>query len=226
MARMRLLTLAVLVLAGCSGNPCGPAPPASDLPRDHVLLHPDSAAFRAQAPDSFDVVLETSAGAMRVRLFRGWGPQGVDRFHNLTRLGFYDGARFFRVLPGFAAQFGMSGRPAVDSVWIEQRMPDEAPRVPTGPGTLSYAMAGPDTRTTQLFFSYRANEALDAQGFAPIGRIVEGMEVLFRLNAEYGEVQPEGSGPSFGCIASHGNHYLSRRYPDLDSITSARLVEP
>lgn len=226
MARMRLLALTALILAACSSNPCGTAPPASSLPPDHVLLQPQSPEFREEAPDSFDVVLETSEGAMRVRVYRGWGPLGADRFYNLTRLGFYDGSRFFRVLPGFAAQFGMSGSPAVDSVWIEQRMRDEPPRVATGPGTLSYAMAGPDTRTTQLFFSYRANEALDAQGFAPIGRIVEGMEVLFRLNADYGEVQPEGSGPSFGCISSHGNHYLTRRYPELDSIADARLVEP
>lgn len=226
MARMRITALIALVLAGCSTDPCGSPPPPSDLPSDHVLLQPDSPEFRVEAPDSFDVVLETSAGTMRVRIYRGWGPTGADRFYNLTRLGFYDGSRFFRVLPGFAAQFGMSGTPAVDSVWIEQRMPDEPPRVPTGPGTLSYAMAGPDTRTTQLFFSYRANEALDAQGFAPIGRIIEGMEVLFRLNSGYGEVQPEGSGPSFGCIASHGNHYLTRRYPELDSIGEVRVIEP
>lgn len=227
MARMRLLAfVSCIIVAGCSGDPCGRPPPDSAIPRDHVLLQPDAPEFRQQAPDSFDVVLESSAGTMRVRVYRGWGPAGVDRFYNLARLGFYDGARFFRVLPGFAAQFGMSGIPAVDSVWIEQRMRDEPPRVPTGPGTLSYAMAGPDTRTTQLFFSYRANEALDAQGFAPIGRIVDGMEVLFRLNAEYGEVPPEGTGPAFACIVSHGNHYLSRRYPELDSIVDAQVHEP
>src|SRR5690606_34064332 len=226
MARMRILTLIAVILARCSNDPCGSPPPPSTLPADHVLLRPDSPEHRVEAPDSFDVVLETSEGTMRVRVYRGWGPAGADRFYNLTRLGFYDGSRFFRVLPGFAAQFGMSGTPAIDSVWIEQRMADEPPRVPTGPGTLSYAMAGPDTRTTQLFFSYRANEALDAQGFAPIGRIVEGMDVLFRLNAEYGEVQPEGSGPAFGCMLSHGNHYLARRYPELDSIAEVRVIEP
>lgn len=223
---MRLTVLMALFLAACADSPCGSVPPPSDLPADHVLLRPDAAEFNEVPPDSFDVVLETSAGRMRVRVFREWGPVGATRFYNLTRHGFYDGSRFFRVLPGFAAQFGMSGSPAVDSVWLRERMEDEEPRVPTGPGTLSYAMAGPDTRTTQLFFSYRSNEALDAQGFAPIGRLVEGMEVLYRLNAEYGEVQPEGTGPSFGCIASHGNHYLARRYPRLDSIGTARVAEP
>lgn len=224
--RMRLLLLSMLLLGGCGADPCGVAPPPSELPPDHVLLQPDPPAFDEVPPDSFDVVLETSGGTMQVRVFRDWGPVGAARFYNLTRHAFYDGSRFFRVLPGFAAQFGMSGTPAIDSVWLRQPLRDEAPRVPTGPGTLSYAMAGPDTRTTQLFFSYRSNEALDAQGFAPIGRIVEGMEVLFRLNSEYGEVQPEGTGPAFGCIASHGNHYLSRRYPRLDSIATARIVQP
>lgn len=159
-----------------------------------------------------------------MRVFTAWGTLGATRFYHLVRHGFYDGARFFRVLPGFAAQFGMSGRPAIDSTWASEPLPDEPPRVRTDRGTLSYAMAGPDSRTTQLFFSYRGNEALDAQGFAPIGRVVDGMEVLYRLHADYGEVAPQGNGPSFGCIASHGNQYLSRRFPALDSITTARIL--
>lgn len=223
---MRSLVLLVLSLAACGGNPCGPSAPASELPPDHPLLNPGDPAMNAVPPDSFEVVMETSEGTVRVRVYREWAPLGAARFYNLVRHGFYDGSRFFRVLPGFAAQFGMSGVPAVDSVWLAQPLPDDSPRMPTGAGTLSYAMAGPDTRTTQLFFSYRANEALDAQGFAPIGRITDGMDALFRLNAEYGEVQPEGSGPSFGCIASHGNQYLSRRYPRLDSIVNVRVLQP
>lgn len=223
---MRAFFLTVLACAACNGNPCGPPAPDLGLPADQPLLNPDDPAMNQVAPDSFDVVMETSQGTVHIRVYREWAPLGATRFYNLARHGFYDGSRFFRVLPGFAAQFGMSGIPAVDSVWLEQPLPDDPATVPTGPGTLTYAMAGPDTRTTQLFFSYRANEALDAQGFAPIGRIVDGMEALFRLNAEYGEVQPEGSGPSFGCIASHGNQYLSRRYPRLDSIENVRVFEP
>ncbi|MGH7463915.1 MAG: peptidylprolyl isomerase [Longimicrobiales bacterium] len=223
---MRVLLLFPVLLAACAGDPCGSPPPPSGIAPDHVLLHPDAPAMREAPPDSFDVAMETSAGELRVRVFREWAPLGAARFYNLTRHGFYDGSRFFRVLPGFAAQFGMSGDPAVDSVWLKQPLADDPPRVPTAGGTLSYAMAGPGTRTTQLFFSYRGNEALDAQGFAPIGRVVAGMEVLFALNGEYGEVAPDGTGPSFGCIASHGNHYLSRRYPALDSILTARVVQP
>jgi peptidyl-prolyl cis-trans isomerase A (cyclophilin A) len=223
---MKIMALFVLFLAACADSPCGSAPPTSAIEADHILLRPEAPELNEVPPDSFDVVFETSEGALRVRVTRDWAPLGAGRFYNLTRHGFYDGARFFRVLPGFAAQFGMSGRPQIDSTWLERPLPDDAPVVPTGAGTLSYAMAGPDTRTTQLFFSYRGNEMLDAQGFAPIGRVVEGMEVLFRLNGEYGEVPPEGTGPSFGCIASHGNHYLARRYPRLDSILHARLVVP
>jgi peptidyl-prolyl cis-trans isomerase A (cyclophilin A) len=220
---MRFPAPMLLLLAACAPDPCGTAPPPVNLPADHVLLNPDSPEFDVAPPDSFDVTMETSAGTLVVRVHREWAPLGAQRFYNLVRNGFYDHTRFFRVLPGFAAQFGMSGIPPIDSVWVHERFDDEPARLGTGSGTLSYAMAGPGTRTTQLFFSYRANEALDAQGFVPIGRVIDGMEVLFRLNAEYGEVQPQGGGPSFGCIVSHGNHYLSRRYPRLDSVTATSV---
>lgn len=226
MAHMRSLVFVALILAACGGNPCGPAPRQPAIPPAHVLLNPDAPGVNEVPPDSFDVVMETSAGTVHVRVYRDWAPLGASRFYNLAAHGFYDGARFFRVLPGFAAQFGMSGRPALDSVWSERPLPDDPPRVRTDAGTLSYAMAGPGTRTTQLFFSYRGNEMLDAQGFAPIGRVVDGMEVLFRLYAGYGEVAPEGEGPAFGCIASHGNAYLANRYPRLDSIQHVEVVRP
>ena len=226
MARMRLPAVIILLLTACADNPCGSPPPAADLSPDHVLLRPDAPELNETPPDSFDVEMETTAGTVRVRVYRDWAPLGAARFYNLARHGFYDGSRFFRVLPGFVAQFGMNGTPAIDSTWLRQRLEDDPPRVPTAAGTLTYAMAGPGTRTTQLFFSYRANEMLDAQGFAPIGRVVDGMQVLFRLNGEYGEIPPEGTGPSFGCIASHGNHYLTRRYPDLDFIRTARVIVP
>lgn len=223
---MRFPAVLILLLAACADSPCGTAPPPADLPPDHVLLRPDAPELNEAPPDSFDVEMETTAGTVRVRVYRDWAPVGAARFYNLTRHGFYDGSRFFRVLPGFVAQFGMNGTPAIDSTWLRQKLEDDPPRVPTAAGTLTYAMAGPGTRTTQLFFSYRANEMLDAQGFAPIGRVVDGMQALFRLNGEYGEIPPEGTGPSFGCIVSHGNHYLTRRYPKLDFIRTARVILP
>jgi peptidyl-prolyl cis-trans isomerase A (cyclophilin A) len=222
---MRRVLPFLLLCVACADDPCGGAPPDPRHPADHVLLHPDSDALKQVPPDSFDAVFETSAGRVTVRVVREWAPLGAYRFYNLARNGFYDGSRFFRVLPGFVAQFGASGDPAVDRTWLDQRLPDDPRRVPNTAGTLTFASAGPDTRTTQLFFTYKSNESLDRQGFTPIGRVVDGMEVLFRLNGDYGEVPPRGSGPSFGCILSHGNSYLASRYPRLDSIQSLRISD-
>jgi peptidyl-prolyl cis-trans isomerase A (cyclophilin A) len=219
----RILLHAVCVVAAglataCGGNPCEGPPPPSDLPADHVLLNPDSPLLRELPPDSFDVTFETTKGNVVVRIYREWAPMGVFRFYNLARHGYYDGSHFYRVLPGFAAQFGMSGRPEVDRIWHERPMPDDPRRVSNLTGTLTYARAGPDSRTTQLFFNYGQNVVLDDQGFAPIGRVIDGMGVLFLLHSGYGETQPQGTGPSFGCILSHGNQYLDQAYPRLDRI--------
>jgi peptidyl-prolyl cis-trans isomerase A (cyclophilin A) len=219
-----LLPLLAFLVAACGGNPCGGPPPASDVPSDHVLLHPASPELSEVPPDSFDVRFETTKGDVTVRVYRDWAPMGAFRFYNLSRHGFYDGARFFRVLPGFAAQFGMSGRPAIDQVWYEQAIPDDPRRVSNRTGTLTYAKAGTDSRTTQLFFNYGQNVALDEQDFAPIGRVIEGMNVLYLLHSDYGETQPQGSGPNVGCILSHGNQYLGRRYSRLDYIERATVI--
>jgi peptidyl-prolyl cis-trans isomerase A (cyclophilin A) len=219
--------LALLLLAACGGgaDPCGGPPPRQDVPPDHVLLRPDADAMKAVPPDTFDVRLTTTRGTVIVRVYRDWAPVGVWRFYNLARHGFYDGSRFFRVLPGFAAQFGMSGRPAMDQVWHARPLPDDPRRASNRAGTLTYAKAGPDSRTTQLFFNYDDNRALDEQAFAPIGRVVEGMDVLFGLYSGYGETQPHGRGPAFGCILTHGNRYLARNYRRLDYIQSLTVLD-
>jgi peptidyl-prolyl cis-trans isomerase A (cyclophilin A) len=204
-------------LAACAPDPCGSRPPR-DVAADHVLLDPEAQALKEVPPDSFDARLVTTQGDVTVRIYRHWAPMGAYRFYNLARHGFYDGSRFFRVLPGFAAQFGLSGRPAIDSVWHGQPMPDDPRRESNRTGTLTYAKAGPDSRTTQLFFNYADNVMLDDQGFAPIGRVVAGMGVLYRLHSGYGETQPQGRGPAFACILSHGNRYLSRKFNRLDHI--------
>jgi peptidyl-prolyl cis-trans isomerase A (cyclophilin A) len=221
-----LLLAATLLVAGCDRGPCGVGPPDPTLPPDHVLLDPGAPALRQVPPDSFDVRFTTTQGEVLVRVYRDWAPLGAWRFYNLARNGFYDGSRFFRVLPGFVAQFGMSGRPEADRVWHEQALPDDARRASNRTGTLTYAMAGPDSRTTQLFFNYADNVALDEQGFAPIGRVISGMNVLYRLHAGYGETQPHGRGPAFGCILSHGNRYLSRNYRRLDHIERLEVLPP
>lgn len=227
LSRARRLTAALLAAAAaaCGGDPCAGPPPPESLPPEHPLRNPDAAEIRVVPPDSFDVRLETTQGVLTVRIYRDWAPLGVYRFYNLTRHGFYDGSRFFRVLPGFIAQFGMSGRPEVDRLWNELPLPDDPRRVGNRAGTLAYAKAGPDSRTTQLFFNYADNRALDEQDFVPIGRIIDGMGVLFMLHSGYGETPPEGSGPAFGCVLSHGNDYLDRRYPRLDRIERAVVLE-
>jgi peptidyl-prolyl cis-trans isomerase A (cyclophilin A) len=219
------LLLAVFVAACGTDDPCGVRPPAHDLPADHVLLNPDSAALRQVPPDSFDVRLVTTQGDVVVRVYRTWSPMGVYRFYNLARSGFYDDSYFFRVIPGFVAQFGVHGQPQVDQLWHGLPMPDDPRRlgISNRTGTLSYARLGPDSRTTQLFFNFADNLTLDEQGFTPIGRVVSGMPALYRLHGGYGETRPQGRGPDFGCILSHGNRYLERRYPRLDRIEAVEV---
>jgi peptidyl-prolyl cis-trans isomerase A (cyclophilin A) len=213
--------LAAILVAACgTDDRCGGARPPSDLPRDHVLLNPDTALLRQLPPDSFDVRFVTSQGEVVVRVHRDWSPLGVYRFYNLARNGFYDGSYFFRVIPGFVAQFGVSGQPQVDRLWHDTPIPDDPRRlgISNRTGTLTYARAGPDSRATQLFFNFGDNIGLDEQGFTPIGRVIDGMPALYRLHGDYGDMQPQGRGPDFGCILSHGNRYLERRYPRLDRI--------
>lgn len=218
--------LAAAILAGaCGDDPCGGPPPAPGVPADHVLLNPDAPELRVVPPDTFDVRFETTQGPVVVRVYRDWAPLGVYRFYNLVVSGFYDGSRFYRVLPGFAAQFGMNGEPAIDRAWLDRSIPDDPPRQTNRAGTLVFATAGPDTRTTQLFFNYRDNPRLDDQGFTPFGRVMEGMDALYRLNSEYGEMAPRGRGPVFGCVVSHGNQYLDRRFPRMDRIERATVLE-
>lgn len=221
-----LLLIGLGATAACGSDPCDGPPPPSAVPPGHVLLDPAADALKQIPPDTFDVRIVTTAGDIVVRIHRDWAPMGVYRFYNLASHGFYDGSRFFRVLPGFAAQFGLSGRPEIDRVWHDQPMPDDPRRMSNLTGTLTYAKAGPNSRTTQLFFNYSDNIVLDDQGFAPIGRVVSGMDVLFRLHSGYGETQPRGQGPAFGCILSHGNHYLSRKYPRLDHMERIDVIPP
>jgi peptidyl-prolyl cis-trans isomerase A (cyclophilin A) len=189
------------------------------------LLDPDSAELARQAPDSFRVRFETSRGPFVMQAVRAWAPHGVDRFHYLVRNGFYDGVRFFRVVPGFVAQFGIHGDPAVSAVWRERRIPDDSVTQSNQLGFITFASSGPNSRTTQLFINRRDNRRLDAMGFAPIGRILEGQAVADSLYEGYGEGPPRGAGPEQGLITSVGNVYLERAFPRLDSIVRARIVK-
>lgn len=218
--------LVLVLTASCGGGGvCGGDPPVSDVPAGHVLRDPDSPEMKVVPPDSFDLRLETTEGVVVIRFIRDWSPLGVQRVYNLARHGFYDESQFFRVLPGFVAQFGVSGRPPLDSIWNAQRLLDDPQRQRNSGGTVAFAKTGPDTRTTQLFINYRASEGLDQEGFIPVGRVVDGMAAVYRLHSGYGDIPPQGSGPSFACMLTHGNAYLDERYPELDRIERATVLE-
>lgn len=177
------------------------------------------------APATFKAKFETSKGDFIVEVQRDWAPHGADRFYNLVKHGFYDEVRFFRVISGFMAQFGISGDPEVSAVWREQRIPDDPVKQSNKRGFITYATAGPNTRTTQLFINYGDNSRLDRMGFAPFGRVTEGMEVVDQLYAGYGEGAPQGKGPSQARIQAEGNAYLNKDFPQLDYIKRATIVE-
>jgi peptidyl-prolyl cis-trans isomerase A (cyclophilin A) len=172
------------------------------------------------APARYQVRFETSAGVFVVDVTRAWAPRGSDRLYELVQSGFYNGARFFRVVPGFVVQFGISGDPAVSARWGRATIPDDPVTQSNARGTLTFATAGPNTRTTQLFINYGDNLRLDRMGFAPLGVVVEGMDVVDRIHAGYGE------SPDQGLIEARGTAYLVEQFPQLDSIARATIVTP
>ncbi len=193
---------------------------------DATPANPPSTVLNEAAPATFRARFETTAGDFVIEVRRAWAPLGADRFYNLVKSGYYDGVRFFRVISGFMAQFGIHGDPRVSAAWRERRIPDDPVRESNGRGMVSFATAGPNTRTTQLFINYGNNSGLDAMGFAPIGRVVVGRKVVDRLFAGYGEAAPRGQGPDQGRIEAEGNAYLEREFPKLDSVRRATIVAP
>jgi peptidyl-prolyl cis-trans isomerase A (cyclophilin A) len=203
--------------------------------RRSPLLEPSAKKLAAVAPDSFRVAFQTSRGNFTVAAHRAWSPAAVDRFHYLVTHGFYDGARFFRVVPGFVAQFGITGKPGLDSVWTSHRLPDEPVKHSNTRGTLAFARSGPRTRSVQLFINLANNERLDTSpppgddgeplGFPPFAEVIEGMSVVDSLYGGYGEGPPRSTGPDQGKLRKEGNAYLERAFPKLDSIVATRVIE-
>ena len=178
---------------------------------------PEAAAPAGPAPDSFQVVFETSRGNFTVDVLRSWAPKGADRFYDLVQDKFFDGARFFRVVPGFVVQFGLNGEPKRNEQW-DKRITDDSVTHSNLRGVLTFATEGLNTRSHQLFINLADNPRLDRMGFSPIGRVVDGMSVVDSLNSEYGE------SPDQGMIQSLGNSYLERMFPRLDYIKTARVA--
>jgi peptidyl-prolyl cis-trans isomerase A (cyclophilin A) len=185
---------------------------------DSALLHPST--LTAKAPATFEVKFTTTKGDFVVQVNRAWAPTGADRFYNLVKHGFFTDAAFFRVISGFMVQFGISANPAVSKVWSNADIKDDPVTQSNRPGMLTFATAGPNTRTTQLFINYGNNAALDAQGFAPFGSVISGMDVVQQIYSGYGE------SPDQGAITAKGKAYLDKSFPKLDSIKSATIVSP
>jgi peptidyl-prolyl cis-trans isomerase A (cyclophilin A) len=214
-----LLTL--LLAAGCGGEGGG----GGATPADSPLLSPGAPEMTATAPDSYRARFETSAGDFVVEVQRELSPNGADRFYNLVRNGYYDGVRFFRVIDGFMAQFGMHGDPQVTAAWRSVPIADDPVMASNTRGMVTFAMTNqPNSRTTQIFINYRDNSNLDAMGFAPFGEVVEGMDVVDQLYSGYGEGAPGGSGPSQAQIQAQGNDYLQAEFPQLDYVERATIV--
>lgn len=191
------------------------------------LTDPAASYWRQRAPDRFGVRVETTAGAFVIEVHRAWAPVGADRLFNLARAGFFDDSRFFRVRKDFIAQFGIPGDPAVARRWRDAAIPDDPVRRSNLRGTVSYAMTGPGTRTTQLFVNLADNARLDAEGFAPVGIVSRGMDVVDRLYPGYGETAGGGMrGGRQGVVFEGGNAYLDRCCRLLDRLLRARVVAP
>lgn len=186
---------------------------------------PPRDATPARAPDLFRVTFETSRGPFVVEARRSWSPKGVDRFYQLVKNGYYDGNRFFRVVPGFVVQWGAHGDPAVNAAWDKLYIADDSVAHSNARGTVVFATMGPNTRAAQLFVNLVNNSQLDGMGFSPFGEVVDGMAVVDSLYSGYGEGPPAGFGPDQREIMQRGNTYLERNFPDLDFIRSARVLE-
>ena len=177
-----------------------------------ALMNPNDPAMNQEAPAEYQVKFETSRGDFVIKVTKDWAPQGSNRFYNLVKNGFYDDVRFFRVLPGFVAQFGIQGNPEISAKWRTANIQDDPVKEKNTRGKISFATAGPNTRTTQVFINYKDNSNLDGMGFSPFGEVIQGMEIVDALYSEYGEGAPMGKGPDQGKIQSEGNAYLVRDF--------------
>jgi len=175
-----------------------------------------AAAKDEPVPDVFQVNLDTSKGPVAIEVRRDWAPRGADHFYSLVKTGFYDGTRFFRVVRNFVVQFGISGDPQLNRLWADSNLPDDPVKQSNVKGTLTYAHLGPNSRSTQLFINLKDNKTLDKQGFAPIGKVISGMDTVERFYSSYGEMAPRGQGPDPTQIEVRGNAYLEDHFARLD----------
>jgi len=177
----------------------------------------DPASLKETAPATYKAVFDTSAGKFVVEVHRDWAPHGADRFYNLVKNGFFDECRFFRVVSNFMVQFGINGDPAVQTNWANANITDDPVKQSNKRGYITFATRGPNTRTTQVFINFKDNGGLDRQGFAPFGEVTTGMDIVDKINSQYGEQ------PNQGSIQQQGNAYLKASFPKLDYVKKASI---
>jgi homoserine O-acetyltransferase len=191
------------------------------------LRDPKNPLWSKLAPAVYRVRIDTSKGSVMLEVTRALAPRGADRFYHLVETGFYDDSRFFRVIAGRFAQFGIPGNPAIAGIWRSQSFPDDPVRASNTRGTFAYAMTGPDARTTQIYINTSDQLQQDAQGFAPFGKVIEGMDIVDKLYNGYGETSGSGMrAGKQGKLFEEGNAYLDREFPLLDKLIRARIIQP
>ncbi len=200
-----------LLVGGCSS---GKSPEESKASSKEVPSKP---------AEVYKVRFDTSKGPIVVEVHRAWAPQGADRFFELVHTGFFDESRFFRVVKGFVVQFGLSKDPKVSQLWSQMKIIDDPQKEKNKRGTITFAIHGPNTRTSQVFINLVDNFTLDSSGFVPFGKVIEGMENVDHIYWQYGDIAPRGEGPDPNLIMDMGNEYLQRRFPSLDYIKTAKV---
>jgi len=218
------LTLALCLSCSAQTESKPAAKPEEKKPAATTPGYADPAKLTEKAPDTFKAQFDTTKGKFTIEVTRSLAPNGADRFYNLVKSGYFTDIAFFRVIPGFMCQFGIHGDPAVSAKWRSANIADDPVKTSNTRGAVTFATAGPNTRTTQLFINFGDNAGLDGQGFSPFGKVVEGMDVVDKINNEYGEGAPRGRGPNQGQIQGEGNAYLKKDFPNLDYIKSATIV--
>jgi cyclophilin family peptidyl-prolyl cis-trans isomerase len=215
--------MACLILAiGCTSNQDNrDVSQKDDPPVQNASIEPTGTVEADIDPSQgpFKVEFKTTKGDFVIQVEPAWAPRGAARFRALVEAGFYDGCRFFRVVPDFMVQWGINGDPETQKVWRDRNIRDDVRRVPNSKGRITFANSGPNSRSTQIFINYKDNAHLDGQGFAPFGEVIEGMAIVESINAEYREK------PDQQLIQTQGNAYLDREFPNLDYIQSAKIIE-
>ncbi|MEP7361654.1 MAG: peptidylprolyl isomerase [Acidobacteriota bacterium] len=215
--RIAYPVIGLLLLAGCSSTPEAkkePAPASTPTPVEPETTKGNVPPSKVGAPDVFKVKMDTSKGPVIIEVHREWAPIGADRFYELVKDGFFQEARFFRIVPNFIVQFGLAADPKMSKKWDKTVADDPVSRTNRA-GSVTFATAGPNTRNSQIFINLASNQSLDNQGFAPFGQVIEGMEAVQKFNAAYGEM------PDQQAITMRGNAYLKDKFPNLDYIKTA-----